>query len=125
MKSKLIILITLMGFAVLFSSCAKYPQQQFDATTASIKDAKDAGADVYTPEVYQALVDSMNSATVKAEAAKAKTFSNYTQVNELLVVTADNAVKAKANVEVRKTELKSENDSLIVEVKALVVTEIG
>ena len=122
MKSKLFIAIAILGLG-LFSSCAKFPQTQFDATTAAIQTAKEAGADVYVPQVYQALTDSLKSATIKAEAVKAKWFlPSYTEVNALLTATLDSANKAKVKVEIRKTELKVENDTLIAEVKALLVT---
>lgn len=123
MKSKLFIAIAILGLG-LFSSCAKFPQTQFDATTASIQTAKEAGADIYVPQVYQALTDSLKSATIKAEAVKAKWFlPSYTEVNALLTATLDSANKAKVKVEIRKTELKVENDTLIAEVKALLVTD--
>jgi len=123
MKSKLFIAIAILGLG-LFSSCAKFPQTQFDATTAAIQTAKEAGADVYVPQVYQALTDSLKSATIKAEAVKAKWFlPSYTEVNALLTATLDSANKAKVKVEIRKTELKVENDTLIAEVKALLVTD--
>ena len=125
MKSKLFIVIALMGLTMLFSSCAKFPQTQFDATTAAVQSAKESGADVYVPQVYQALTDSLKSATVKAEVVKAKWFfPSYNEVNTLLVATMDSAVQAKVKVEVRKAELKVENDALTVEVKALVDSNI-
>ena len=121
MKNKLFIVIALMGLTMLFSSCAKFPQTQFDATTAAVQTAKEAGADVYVPQVYQALTDSLKSATVKAEVVKAKWFfPSYNEVNTLLVATMDSAVQAKVKVDVKKAELKVENDTLVVEIKALV-----
>ena len=126
MKNKLFIVIALMGLTMLFSSCAKFPQTQFDATTAAIQTAKESGADVYVPQVYQALTDSLKSATVKAEVVKAQWFfPSYKEVNTLLVATMDSAVQAKAKVEVRKAQLKAENDALVVEVKALVDSNIA
>jgi hypothetical protein len=121
MKSKLIIAIAAMGVAVLFSSCAKVPQAEVDAATAAIQEVKDAGADLYVPEAYQALVDSMKSANEKIEVAKAKWFPNYTKAKDLLVVVSQMAVDTKAKSEARKVELKAETEALIVEVKALVV----
>ena len=126
MKNKLFIVIALMGLTMLFSSCAKFPQTQFDATTAAIQTAKESGADVYVPQVYQALTDSLKSATVKAEVVKAQWFfPSYNEVNTLLVATLDSAVQAKVKVDVRKAELKVENDTLTAEVKALVDTNIA
>jgi len=121
MKSKLIIAIAAMGVAVLFSSCAKVPQAEVDAATAAIQEVKDAGADLYVPEAYQALVDSMKSANEKIEVAKAKWFPNYTKAKETLAFVSQNAVDTKAKSEARKVELKAEVEAMIVEVKALVV----
>jgi hypothetical protein len=113
MKSKLIIAIAAMGVAVLFSSCAKVPQVEIDAATAAIQEVKDAGADLYVPEAYQALVDSMKS-------AKAKWFPSYTKAKATLATVSQMAVDTKAKSEARKVELKAETEAAIVEVKALV-----
>ncbi len=121
MKNKLFIVIALMGLTMLFSSCAKFPQTQFDATTAAVQSAKEAGADVYVPQVYQALTDSLKSATIKAEVVKAKWFfPSYNEVNTLLVATMDSAVQAKVKVDVKKAELEAETHALLTEVTALV-----
>ena len=120
MKSKLIIAIAAMGIAVLFSSCAKVPQTEIDAATAAVQEVKDSGADLYVPEAYAALVDSMKSANEKVEVAKAKWFPNYSKAKELLAVVSQMAVDTKAKAEARKVELKAETEAMIVEVKALV-----
>ena len=120
MKSKLIIAIAAMGIAVLFSSCAKVPQAEVDAATAAIQEVKDAGADLYVPEAYQALVDSMKSANEKIEVAKAKWFPSYTKAKATLAAVSQMAVDTKAKSEARKVELKAEVEAMIVEVKALV-----
>jgi hypothetical protein len=119
MKSKLIIAIAAMGITV-FTSCQKVPQTEIDAATAAVSEVKDAGADLYVPEAYQALVDSMKSANEKVEVAKAKWFPNYTKAKELLAVVSQMAVDTKAKSEARKVELKAETEAMIVEVKALV-----
>ncbi len=120
MKSKLIIAIAAMGIAVLFSSCAKVPQTEIDSATAAVQETKDAGADLYVPEAYAALVDSMKSANEKVEVAKAKWFPNYSKAKEQLAVVSQMAVDTKAKSEARKVELKSEVEAMIVEVKGLV-----
>ncbi|HEY3372681.1 MAG TPA: hypothetical protein VGK10_17650 [Prolixibacteraceae bacterium] len=120
MKSKLIIAIAAMGVAVLFSSCAKVPQTEIDAATAAVQDVKDSGADLYVPEAYSALVDSMKSANENVEVAKAKWFPNYSRAKEQLAVVNQMAVDTKAKAEARKVELKAETETMIGEVKALV-----
>lgn len=119
MKSKLMIAVAAMGIAVLFSSCAKVPQAEIDAATAAVQTAKDAGADLYVPEAYNALVDSMKSANEKVEVAKAKWFPNYTKAKELLATVNQMAADTKSKSEARKVELKNETDSLIAEVKTM------
>lgn len=119
MKSKLIIAIAAMGVAVLFSSCAKVPQAEMDAATAAIQDVKDSGADLYVPEAFNALQDSMKSANEKVEVAKAKWFPNYSKAKETLAAVNQMAADTKAKAEARKVELKAEVETMIGEVKAL------
>ena len=119
MKSKLIIAIAAMGVAVLFSSCAKVPQTEIDAATAAVQEVKDSGADLYVPEAYSALVDSMKSANEKVEVAKAKWFPNYSKAKDQLAVINQMAVDTKAKAEARKVELKAEVETMIAEVKTL------
>ena len=125
MKSKLVIAIAAMGLTVLFSSCQKVPQAEIDAATAAIQEVKDAGADLYVPEAYQALVDSMKSANEKVEAAKAKWFPSYTKAKATLATVSQMAVDTKAKSEARKVELKQETETMIGEVKALVEENKG
>jgi hypothetical protein len=120
MKSKLIIAIAAMGIAVLFSSCAKVPQAEIDAATAAVADVKAAGADLYVPEAFQALTDSLKSANEQVEVAKAKWFPSYTKAKATLVVVNQMAVDTKAKSEARKVELKAETEAMIGEVKTLI-----
>ena len=120
MKSKLIIAVAALGIAVLFSSCAKVPRTEIDSATAAVSEVKDAGADLYVPDAYQALVDSMKSANEKVEVAKAKWFPNYTKAKETLAMVSQMAVDTKAKSEARKVELKAETESMIEEVKTLI-----
>lgn len=119
MKSKLMIAVAAIGIAVLFSSCAKAPQAEIDAATAAVQSAKDAGADLYVPEAYNALVDSMKSANEKVEVAKAKWFPNYTKAKELLAVVNQMSADTKEKSEARKVELKNETDALVTEVQTM------
>jgi len=125
MKSKLIIAIAAIGMTVLFSSCQKVPQAEIDAATAAVTEVKDAGADLYVPEAYQALVDSMKSANEKVEVAKAKWFPNYNKAKETLAIVNQMAVDTKAKSEARKVELKAETEAMIVEVKALIEENVA
>lgn len=122
MKSKLIMFIALIGLTVMFSSCAKFPQVQIDAVTAAIDSVKSVGGDVYVPEVYKALTDSLAATTAQIETEKAKWFPTYKKEVASLDALALAAVDALAKTEARKVELKAENDALVTELKELLVT---
>lgn len=117
---KLFFVLALIGFTMLFSSCAKLPQEQLDAVTAAVDSTKVVGADVYVPELYQALTDSLASVNALVEAEKSKFFSSYKNVKEGLTGVSQMATEVLSKTELRKAELVTENDSLLVEVQALV-----
>jgi len=120
MKSKILLFIAALGFAVMLSSCGKVPQTEINAATAAIDSVKLVGADLYVPDVYKALVDSMNSVNQIVEANKSKLFKSYGKARQKLVVIEKMTVDAKVKTEERKIELKKETESLIAEVKTLV-----
>jgi len=120
MKSKLIIAIAAMGIAVLFSSCAKVPQAELDAATAAVSEVKASGADLYVPEAFNAMQDSLKAANEKIEVAKAKWFPNYTKAKTTLAAVSQMAIDTKAKAEARKVELKAETTAMIAEVKTLI-----
>jgi len=123
MKIKLFMSVALMGFLMLFSSCAKFPQAQIDTVAAAVDSVKTVDGDVYVPEVFKALTDSLASANATAETEKSKLFSNYKKTKESLAIVNQMAIDALAKVEARKAELKAENDALLAEVKELVLTD--
>ena len=117
---KKMFIVAALGLAVMFSSCAKFPQVEVDAATASVLEAKTTGADLYVPGVFQALTDSLNSANQKVEVDKSKFFKTYKVSKASLASVVTMSADVKAKTEARKVELKAENDSLVAEVKVLV-----
>lgn len=118
MKSKLFIGIALVSM-MFFSSCAKFPQTEIDVAKTAIQETKDLGADVYVPEAYQAVVDSMTSAENQINVAKGKMFKTYKKEKVSLVLVGQMCTDVKAKTEARKAELKAETISLSATVKAL------
>lgn len=118
MKSKLFIGIALVSM-MFFSSCAKFPQTEIDVAKTAIQETKDLGADVYVPEAYQAVVDSMTSAENQINVAKGKMFKTYKKEKVSLVLAGQMCTDVKAKTEARKAELKAETISLSATVKAL------
>lgn len=119
---KLFMFISALFIAVLFSSCAKFPETELTTATAAVDSLKIINADLYVPVEYQAVTDTLAAINVKLEAEKSKFFSSYKDeksgLEYILVTSAE--VKTKS-LEV-KTEIKNETDSLLTEVKTLVET---
>ncbi len=105
---------------VMFSSCAKYPQAEVDAAKAAVETARAAGADVYLPEAFAGLLDSLNATTVLVEEEKSKFFSNYDAAIAKLTAISAASTQMVADTETRKAELKEEALVTIEAVKVLV-----
>ncbi|WP_120272762.1 hypothetical protein [Mangrovibacterium diazotrophicum] len=120
MKKKLMIALTAVSIAVLFSSCGKIPQAEIDAANVAIEAAKTAGADVYVAEDFAALQDSMRAVNENVEAQNGKLFKNFDKVKEQLVVVTQLAADTKTKTEVRKEEVKQEVAALQTEIADLV-----
>jgi PBP1b-binding outer membrane lipoprotein LpoB len=118
-KSKLLVICIALFSMMIFSSCAKYPQTEIDIAKTAISETKDLGADVYVPEAYQALVDSMTSVETKIEVKKSNFFKTYKNEKKSLITIGQMSTDVKAKTEVRKAELKAETIELCASVKAL------
>jgi len=121
MKNKL--LLSLSAFAIamfVFSGCAKVPQVEIDNANVAIQAAQAAGADIYVPEAFAALNDSMNATTASIEAKKSKLFKSYKKEKAQLVSWVQLANDVKLKTEARIAELKAEIQNTLTEVTTLV-----
>jgi len=121
MKNKL--LLSLSAFAIalfVFSGCAKVPQVEIDNANVAIQAAQAAGADIYVPEAFAALNDSMNATTASIEAKKSKLFKSYKKEKAQLVSWVQLANDVKLKTEARIEELKAEIQNTLAEVTSLV-----
>ena len=123
MKKGLFFVIVLFFSTILFSSCASYPQAEYDATVAVVNETKAAGADVYVPEAYKSLADSLQKAEIKLNQEKSKWFKTYKESKTYLLGVTSFAKDVKAKNEFRKAELVKENDGLVAELTQLLVTD--
>lgn len=105
---KYFVFMAVIAATVLFSSCAKVPQVEIDAATASLEQAKAAQADVYLEAEFLALQDSLNAANTIIEEQKSKMLGNYKVAKEKLVNVSAQATDLAAKAEVRKEEVKNE-----------------
>jgi|WetSurMetagenome_2_1015567.scaffolds.fasta_scaffold475728_2 hypothetical protein len=113
----------LLGVAILIiaiiTSCAKPPQVEIDAANAAIDSVKAQGADIYVPEAFNAMQDSLKSAMESIEAQKSKLFKKYNVAKEKLVAIAALAKDVQVQNEARKTEIKAEIEVLKVAIDSI------
>jgi hypothetical protein len=123
MKNRILLsLITLFTVAFM-TSCNKPPQVEMDAATLALSEAKAAGADLYLPDQYNAVQDSMNVAMQIIEAKKSKWFARYGESIKQLEAIKVKAAEVKANTEVRKEEIKKEVEATLTEVNTLLTED--
>ena len=123
MKNKFLIGLTTMGLVlVLFTGCSKLPQAEIDLANAAIEEAKAAGADIYKPNDFITLQDSMKSVMVNIESQKSKFIKNYSNAKKELESVTALAQNVKQETFIRKEEVKLEIQNMNVEVKKLIET---
>ena len=115
--------LTAIAFSAIFSSCGKLPQAEIDSAKASVEEAQAAGADIYLPDTYIALQDSMNSVMEGAEVQKSKMFKNYNNLKVGLAGVTAYAQEVKVQTDAKKEEVKNEIAQLLTEVKALLESD--
>lgn len=121
MKRNLLLQLSAVVFAVfVLSSCAKLPQVEIDNANLAIQEAQAAGADIYVPEAFNALKDSMSATNESLEVSKSKLFKNFKKEKAQLeaIVVMGNDVKMKT--ETRISELKVEIQNTLTEVATLI-----
>jgi hypothetical protein len=119
MKIKLLSGVALLGLALVFSSCQKYPQAEVDAANAAIEQAKAAQANLYVPEEFGAVSDSLNSVLAAVEKEKSKLFSNYKDEVAKLVATAEQAKTVAANAVAKKEQMKQECTTILADLATM------
>lgn len=122
MKRKIGFIILMFSMVMFFSSCNKAPQEQYDSLNTALNAALEQGADKYLPDMFNTLMDSMDVVAIEMDAKKGKLFANYSeQVEKLegLLVCTDSLV---VKLEVRKTEVKTEVETMLVEMESMMET---
>jgi hypothetical protein len=111
--------IAALMVAAVFTGCGKMPNAEIDLANAAIDSARTAGADVYVPEAYNVLMDSMNAAMVLVEGQNSKFIKSYGEAREKLAQIALDARQVRQNAETRKEELRVSIQKTVSEVMAL------
>ncbi|HAN18568.1 MAG: hypothetical protein A2X13_13935 [Bacteroidetes bacterium GWC2_33_15] len=119
MKNKLFLGLVAIMFVTVFASCDKVPQAEIDAANAALVEAQTAGAEMYIPQDYLIVKDSLNAILEKVEVQKSKFFKKFGECKEQLVGVTTLATDLKAKTEVRKEEVKKELEVALEEVKVV------
>ena len=118
----------IMGFAALvmavsMMSCKPAPNAELEAAQVAIDSARAIEADRYLAMEFTALNDSLTAAATAIEAESAKPFGerDFATIRTKLETIAAEATTLKANTEVRKAEVRTQVEGLLVELGNLVV----
>jgi len=117
----------MMGFAALVMavtmiSCKPAPTAQVEEAQAALDSAKAVEADRYLADEFVALNDSLVAAQAAIEVEQAKPFGerDFAPIREKLEGIAASAETLKANAEIRKAEVRTQVEGLLVELGNLV-----
>ncbi len=108
-----------MLLLAFLAGCAEAPKQAIDAANAAMEAAKAAEADRYSPDLFNAAKDSLNSAMAEVENQNAKfaLMRNYGHAQQLLDSAVGSFNSAKDAAAANKEAVRVEADTLA---KALV-----
>jgi hypothetical protein len=119
MKNKILMGLTTIAMIAILTSCGKKPQVEIDATNAAIEAAKAAEANVYLPDEFTAVQDSMNAIMSDIEAQEGKLFKKFSDAKEKLASTSALANELASKVATQKEEVKAEAETLLNEIKTV------
>jgi len=119
MKSKLLIILCIPVIAALLASCGSVPQQQIDAAQSAVDSVKTMGADVYVPQEFAALQDSLTAVKSRIEITKSKMFKNFDKEKAELDSVISYAQVVSANSDQKKNEVMAEVKTNIDNIKAM------
>jgi len=119
MKNKLFLGLVAIMFVTVLASCDKIPQAEIDAANAALTEAQAAGAEMYIPQDYLLVKDSLNAILAKVEVQNSKFFKKFGECKEQLVGVTTLATELKGKTEVRKEEVKKELETALEEIKVV------
>jgi len=120
MKNKFFMGLAAIAMVAFLSGCGKYPQADVDAANSAITAAQTAEANVYVPDEFKNLQDSMNVVLANAEAQRSKIFKNFGTVEVELAKTVTLADKVKADAVAKKEDVRKEGETLLNDIKNVI-----
>ena len=113
MKNRFFLVVAIVAVVALATSCAKVPQAALDAATAALDSAKAVQTDVYFPEEYAALDDSLTVMLQNIETQKSKSAADFKTIKTGADEIAAKAAELAGNVETKKAEVKAEAETML------------
>lgn len=112
--------MAIAAMVLVTTSCNKVPQVEIDAAKAAVDQAQMAGANVYLPDQYAQIQDSMKAVLEQVEVQKSKLFGRYGDIKAKLGRITVQAGQVKTNTEVRIQEVKQEIQTNLTEIATIV-----
>lgn len=119
MKNRFFLVIATVAAVALMASCAQVPQEELDAASAALDSAKTVQADVYFPEEFAALNDSLTVMLQNIETQKSKSAKDFKVIETNAEAITLKAGELADRVDARKAEVKTEAETMIADAKAL------
>jgi hypothetical protein len=105
-----------------FVGCDDVPQQEIDDAKASMDAAKNAEADKYVPDKYNAAKQAMDRAMAVVQEEESAMFSDFDEARNLLTTAKNAADEAAAAVPAKKEEVKQAVEAALAAIPAEVAT---
>ena len=104
---------------IFVAGCAEPPQEAMESTAVLIEDAQMQEADIFAPELFGAAQDSFNAAQSEIETQNGKfaLTRDYDAASQLLASAAELARQAAETGVVRKQEMRTETENLLIEAR--------
>lgn len=117
---KLVTLVVMTIILLMIAGCSDPPQQLMDEAKSALDAAKNAGADRYVPDLYNAAKRMLDDALALVEKEKEGWFSNYDEAINQLNAAKEAANKATEAVAAKKEEVKTAVENMLQEIPAAV-----
>ena len=113
-------MLVLLAFA--FIGCDEVPQQEIDGAQAALDAAKQAEADRYVPELYNAAKQALDKAMATVKEEESAMFSNFDEARNQLAAATTAANDAANAAPAKKEEVKQAVEGMLAQIPAEVKT---
>jgi hypothetical protein len=113
MNRRLHIIATVALVVLAAVACAKAPQEDIDAAKAELDKARQAQADTWAPNDFQAANEAWSAADAEIQAQNQKFMKNYDKAKELLATAKEDAAKATTAAAANKEQAKKDAEASI------------